>query len=231
MQNEVEKETFEIENKIDEIEDFLSNCQTRKFDSGKLIVPYDGLYDLLDALRNCIPEEIDRYRKVIDRRAKILAGAENDAKRIIEEANRKKDMLLEENNIVIEAKQKAKYIIEDAEAEAEIIRENAQAEADNNIAYATERANELYEGTTFYTRDKMDAIERMFDDMQLFITDGMRSFESQVNEQLSAIRQDRVELDRTTFEEVTNGGGYVGEYDDYEEPYDEPPMDDDMQDA
>ncbi|MCR5624282.1 MAG: hypothetical protein K6G11_03460 [Lachnospiraceae bacterium] len=219
----MQAEKFDIENKIEEIQAMLDECDTKKFDSSKLIVPSDAIYDLLAELKNCIPEEIDRYRKIIDQRSKIINGANNDAQRILEDANRQKDILVGENNIVREAKQEAQYIIEQANAEADRIVNNAHVQAESLRSSVTAQSHDIFEGTMYYTSDRLDEIERLLDDINLMISDGMRSFEAKINDNLSTIRQNRAELETTTFENVSGGAIYDdgGYQDDGQGGYDE----------
>ena len=198
----MQSEKFEIENKIEEIQGMLDDCESKRFDSSKLIVPSDTIYDLLAELKNCIPEEIDRYRKIIDQRNKIINGANADAKRILEEANRQKERLISEEAVVEDAKQQAQYIIEDAKREAEAILADARRSANANVSEASRQAHEVFDGAVGYTADRLDDLERVLDDLGVLISDGMRSFESHINENLSLVRQNRSELDHMTFEDV-----------------------------
>ena len=62
-----------IEKAIDEIYDYVENCKPAKLAPNKVTVAKDELYDLLDALRMCAPEEIRTYQKIIHNRDQILA--------------------------------------------------------------------------------------------------------------------------------------------------------------
>ena len=64
-----------IEKAIDEIYDYVENCKPAKLYPNKVTVAKDELYDLLDALRMCAPEEIRTYQKIINNRDQILAKA------------------------------------------------------------------------------------------------------------------------------------------------------------
>ena len=53
-----------IEKAIDEIYEYVESCKPAKLYPNKVTVAKDELYDLLDALRMCAPEEIKRYQKI-----------------------------------------------------------------------------------------------------------------------------------------------------------------------
>ena len=62
--------------KIEDIYGFVESCKMQSFSTTKVIVPKNDLYDLLDDLRRDVPEEIKRYRKMLNQRDAILEDAE-----------------------------------------------------------------------------------------------------------------------------------------------------------
>lgn len=75
-----------IEKAIDEIYEYVENCKPSKLYPNKVTVSKDELYDLLDALRMCAPEEIKRYQKIINNREEILSQAQAQAEQIMNQA-------------------------------------------------------------------------------------------------------------------------------------------------
>ena len=57
-----------IEQIIDEIEEFIEGCKTAPFSQSKIIVPKEQLYELLTELRVKTPDEIKRYKKIIEQK-------------------------------------------------------------------------------------------------------------------------------------------------------------------
>ena len=72
-----------IEQKIEDIYGFVESCKMQSFSTTKVIVPKNDLYDLLDDLRRDVPEEIKRYRKMLNQRDAILEDAERKASAIL----------------------------------------------------------------------------------------------------------------------------------------------------
>ena len=64
-----------IEKAIDEIYDYVESCKPTKLYPNKVMVEKGELFDLLDELRMCTPEEIKRYQKIITNRDGILSAA------------------------------------------------------------------------------------------------------------------------------------------------------------
>ena len=68
-----------IEQAIDEIYNYVEECKPSKLYPSKVVVDREQLYDLLDELRLCAPEEIKRYQKIITNRDGILNEAQQRA--------------------------------------------------------------------------------------------------------------------------------------------------------
>ena len=103
-----------IEQAIDEIYNYVEECKPSKLYPSKVVVDREQLYDLLDELRLCAPEEIKRYQKIITNREGILneaqqrAEATEEAERLVNAAQDESDQmrkaaLLYTNDLLSEA--------------------------------------------------------------------------------------------------------------------------------
>lgn len=119
-----------IEKVIDEIYEYVENCKPSKLYPNKVTVSKDELYDLLDALRMCAPDEIKRYQKVINNRNEILQEAQTQAEQIMSKAEAQTQQLLDQNELVQTAYAQAEQIIAQAQAQAEQILKQAVGESD-----------------------------------------------------------------------------------------------------
>lgn len=119
-----------IEKAIDEIYEYVENCKPSKLYPNKVTVSKDELYDLLDALRMCAPEEIKRYQKIINNREEILGEAQAQAKKIMSQAKAQTAQLLDQNELVQTAYAQAEQIVKQAEEQAQKILNQAVGESD-----------------------------------------------------------------------------------------------------
>ena len=119
-----------IEKAIDEIYEYVESCKPAKLYPNKVTVAKDELYDLLDALRMCAPEEIKRYQKIINNQDEILASAKAQAEQIRNEARQETAQLLNESDLVQSAYAQAEQIIAQAQSQAEQILNQAVQESD-----------------------------------------------------------------------------------------------------
>ena len=75
-----------IDQIIEEIEDYIEGCKFQPLSSTKIIVNKDEIQELIADLRQKTPEEVKRYQKIIANRDAILADAQAKADAMIEEA-------------------------------------------------------------------------------------------------------------------------------------------------
>lgn len=141
--------TSRIEQSIEDIYEFIETCRTQPLSSNKVIVPKDELYDLLDELRLRTPDEIKRYRKVLQNREAIMADAEEKAANIIEETKKRSETLVNESEIMQQAFEQANQVVTQATEEARRVLEEANAEAD-----------QIRMGALAYTNDLLIHIEQ-----------------------------------------------------------------------
>ena len=95
-----------IEQAIDEIYNYVEECKPSKLYPSKVVVDREQLYDLLDELRLCAPEEIKRYQKIITNRDGILNEAQQRAEDMLSQAQQQTAQILDQNEIVQTAYQR-----------------------------------------------------------------------------------------------------------------------------
>ncbi len=131
-----------IEKAIDEIYEYVENCKPSKLYPNKVTVSKDELYDLLDALRMCAPEEIKRYQKIINNREEILGQAQEQAQQIMSQAQAQTKQLLDQSELVQTAYVQAEQILKEAEAQAQQI-----------VNQAVGEGNQVRTDALYYTSD------------------------------------------------------------------------------
>lgn len=137
-----------IEDIIDEIEDFVENCKPSAFNSAKIVVNRDTLESLLDELRERTPQEIKQYQRIISNQEKIISDAKKKAEEMIAEAQMQTNELLSEHEIMQRAEQEANKVIEIASKQAEDI-----------LSKATEEANNIKTSAMVYTDDLLKNVQ------------------------------------------------------------------------
>ena len=172
-----------IEQKIEDIYGFVESCKMQSFSTTKVVVPKNDLYDLLDDLRRDVPEEIKRYRKMLNQRDAILEDAEKKASAILADAKEQYNALVEEHSIMQQAYQQAEETVRQANEEAEAI-----------IANARRQADEIGNGAIYYTTDLLNMAEKVIAGAYESTVNNSKALETALRGHLEIIRQNRAEL-------------------------------------
>lgn len=172
-----------IEQKIEDIYGFVESCKMQSFSTTKVIVPKNDLYDLLDDLRRDVPEEIKRYRKMLNQRDAILEDAERKASAILADAKEQYNALIEEHSIMQQAYQQAEETVRQANEEAEAI-----------VASARKQADEIGNGAIYYTTDLLNMAEKVIARAYESTVNNSKALETALSGHLEIIRQNRAEL-------------------------------------
>lgn len=172
-----------IEQKIEDIYGFVESCKMQSFSTTKVVVPKNDLYDLLDDLRRDVPEEIKRYRKMLNQRDAILEDAKRKASEILADAKEQYSALIEEHSIMQQAYQQAEETVRRANEEAEVI-----------IANAKKQADEIGSGAIYYTMDMMSLAEKVIAKAYESTVNNSKALETALSGHLQIIRQNLAEL-------------------------------------
>lgn len=123
---------------LDELEEVIDEASNVPF-TKKVSVNPDEVYELINDLRDSLPEEIKEARWVNEERERIISEAEKQAEVLIQNANeetlrkdedakRRYKELVNEHSITVEAKREAESIISDA-------RDTSNKIAINSLSY------------------------------------------------------------------------------------------------
>ncbi len=118
---------------IEKLEETIQKSKKIPF-SSNFIINENEIYDILDELKNIIPEEFKQARWIVKERENMLDEAKRQAGKILSEAEEKAEIMLSENEIMKNALKKSEEIISVAEARARTIRLEAEDYADEKLA-------------------------------------------------------------------------------------------------
>lgn len=123
-------DAFEI---VDRIEEFLDKSKRIPF-SSNIVVNETEIYDLLDELRNILPEELKQSRWIVKERENMIEEAKRYSEKIIREAKEKAEVLVSETEVLKNATRKSEELMSAVEARARTIRLEAEDYADEKLA-------------------------------------------------------------------------------------------------
>jgi vacuolar-type H+-ATPase subunit H len=194
--------------KIDDLIDALSTLleEARPYrwpgaSSNDVVINKVELSDLIDDMRNNIPDQIQLAQRIVSNANKTVSGANNNAKLILEQANLKAKELTADHEITKLAEEEAKRIISEA----------------------NEKAKELRVGATLYVQDVLSRAEEVFSDSLVNYNNLANNVQHYVGEEINAILAAKNELALKTGGTPTPDDDEGTYYPDanYEEDYDE----------
>lgn len=172
-----------IEQAIDEIYNYVEGCKPSKLTPSKVVVDREQLYDLLDELRLCAPEEIKRYQKIITNRDGILNEAQQRAEDMLAQAQNQTAQILDQSEIVQTAYQRAEEIMKQATEEAQRIVNQADAES-----------AQMRKAALMYTNDLLSEAQQNIENSFREMDNKSRMLSSAMKNSMQLIRANKEEL-------------------------------------
>lgn len=136
-----------VQELLAELESVIENGNTLPFSSKSLIDPEEAI-ELIDEIRDALPDEINEAKKIVSERKRILFAAQNEANRIKMEAEKKYKELLDSHEITRAANNNANEIMRNANQSARSLKQGTQNYADKllyNIQVELKEMNERIE--------------------------------------------------------------------------------------
>jgi len=103
---------------VDRLEELFNQSRPIWF-SHSVIVDEDKFLDIIDQMRITVPEEVKKAKQLYSQKDRILAQAQEEAKRTIDQARQKAIELVEKEALVEDAQRRASQILEQARIDAE----------------------------------------------------------------------------------------------------------------
>ncbi|MFV0464845.1 MAG: ATPase [Lachnospiraceae bacterium] len=164
-----------MEQSLDEIEEYLSNCKTQPLSSGsKIIVGREDMEEFVADLRANTPDEIKKYQKIISNKEAIMADARAKADEIIAAAQIQTSELVSEhqimqqayaqaNEVVMIATQQAQEILDKATNDSNAIRMSAIEYTDDMLMHIEEVLSQSIESAQSRTNMLVDSLQMYAD--------------------------------------------------------------------
>ncbi len=179
-----EQEEYADDTELDKLLDFLvetiTTAPAMPLSSGKRIVPMQMCLDIVEDIRNCLPDEVRYSAEILKKRDRIIRDAQSTAESKVQAAEARANSAIDDANrraqeIVNNAEDREADIIEKAEAraramidqseitrlaheEAKQICEEARAEASDEKLRASRYAEDLLKGLEQDVQATLDAV-------------------------------------------------------------------------
>ncbi|MBO6148215.1 MAG: vacuolar family H+-ATPase subunit H [Lachnospiraceae bacterium] len=172
-----------IEQVIEEIEDYIDNCKYRALSSTIILVNKEEIDELLHELKVHTPDEIQRYKKIVDNKDAIMDDARQKADSLVRQAQAYTDQMINEHTIMQQAYQQASEIVNQAKLQAQEI-----------IGSATAQANEIQLSAMQYTDGTLANLQALLSQSISVTKQHNDSLIEQLNRLLTVVNADRAEM-------------------------------------
>ncbi|MCA9909466.1 MAG: hypothetical protein KC519_12505, partial [Anaerolineae bacterium] len=133
---------MDIQHLIDRLEDLIDEGRHMPFSKFTMIDEERAL-EIIDQMRISIPEEIEKATRVLAQRDRILAQANEEAARVVQQARDRGEQLIDREAMVQAAQSRAANIVEQARQEAEGITTDADQYVLDNLGTLEQRLAKL----------------------------------------------------------------------------------------
>ncbi len=125
---------------LDELEEIIRRSNTVPLTNKKIMLNPEDVLDLIDEIRQRLPEEVLEGRRVRQEESRIIGAAQSKAKTLIEGAVRKQKELIDSDEVARNAYMQAQQTIKDSEDLAKKIVAQAELNAKEVIGGSAEYA-------------------------------------------------------------------------------------------
>ncbi len=130
---------------IDRLEELVEEARSFPGFGNTAMVDRDAAFDVIDQMRQTIPEELKQARWIVKERQAMLDEARSESDRIVKQSREEAEKMTSEEEILKRAEQRGTEIMEEARRREREIRLGAEDYADEVLASLEENLGRLLE--------------------------------------------------------------------------------------
>lgn len=146
---------MDIQHLVDRLEDLIDEGKHMPF-SRFTMIDEERALEIIDQMRISVPEEIEKANRIMMSRDRVLAQANEEAARLLQQARSKGEEMLDQDVNVQAAQNRAANVIEQAHQEAERIRR----EADDYVLHVLSQLEQSLTKNLGTVRNGINAVQR-----------------------------------------------------------------------
>ncbi len=160
-----------IEQVIDEIEEYINNCKYKFRSEEVILVRKEELIEMLNELRDRIPEEVTQCAKMLQNREAIYNDAKQRAQKLLDNVAEQTTELISEHQIMQEAYVQANEIVELATKQAQEILDSATIEANTVRSSAIQYMDNMLENFGHLLNQTIELTTKDYNEMVSHLRD------------------------------------------------------------
>ena len=150
---------------LDSLENLVLNSKRVPL-TNKRVIEEDDIADIIDLLKQAMPQEIKKAKQIIDERDKIMDKARTEGDDHIYRAKEYSRTLIEKEEIFEQAKKEASDIKRAAFEESERLRAQAQHDSNDILNSAREEADSIKSEARGYVVSMLDYMQKTVEAVQ-----------------------------------------------------------------
>lgn len=158
---QVMENTMKVLELLEELEDIVDEATGLPL-TGKIMLDAEEIFQIVREIRLALPDDVQQAKWIRDERDRILAEAKTEYERIIREAKKQADYLVETDDITLRATKLAGEIKQDAETHARVMRMRTYDYVDKMLYDMQGRMDEL---NMKYFGEMYTSLEKTFNDI------------------------------------------------------------------
>lgn len=135
-----------VDQLLELMEETLEEGTAMPFSASRRLVDVDRIRDIIDEVRNNLPDEIRDSKKIVNDKDQILADAQQSADNIIKKAEERARVLVSEQEVVKRAKKYAAELVSAAKAQADELMRSAVNYCEEVLKKSEETLNRSISG-------------------------------------------------------------------------------------
>ncbi|MBI3649069.1 MAG: ATPase [Actinobacteria bacterium] len=148
--------------RLQQLEDLVREAKSMPLSSSAL-VNREEVLELLQEMKELLPEEIKQARWIVKDREELLAKARAEGERIVQEAREEQLRLARREEVLARAKEEAEHVTEEAEEQGRRMRQEAEDYVDGKLAQFEIALRKIQEEARTSTRQ----VARTLDQIEL----------------------------------------------------------------
>lgn len=118
---------------LDKLEDMIDKAPEIPL-TGRVLLDSDDVLDLVERIRNAVPEEVKRAELVSTEKDRVILEAQQYAEKLVSDAKKRAAEYLKESEIYKQAQTEAKKILEEAHAKSKELELHSSEYANNVLS-------------------------------------------------------------------------------------------------
>lgn len=153
---------------LEELEDIIDTANKVPMVSKKVMIEPDDVYGIVREIRLALPDDIQQAQWIKDERDRILSDAKAEYERIIREAKKQADYLVETDEITMRATKLSQDIKQDAEMHAKLLKMRTYDYVDKMLYDMQAKMDEL---NMKYFGEMYGNLEKTFEEINQTLSD------------------------------------------------------------